>query len=89
MTPVGTAGALEPMGSGKLEVIIECKFYKLNFLGNCSECWAYLIRGTGKAWAWHSRAKAEPFDFSTSMSLYSREKVGALAPTGSVNEVTF
>jgi len=51
MTPVGTAGALEPMGSGKLEVIIECKFYKLNFLGNRSECWAYLIRGTGKAWA--------------------------------------
>lgn len=43
------------------------------------------MMGTGKAWAWQSRAKAVPFDFCTSMSLYSREKVGALAPTGSVN----
>lgn len=49
---------------------------------------AHLMTGTGKAWARQRRARAEPLDLCTSMSLYSREKVGALAPTGSANEIS-
>lgn len=43
----------------------------------------YLIIGTGKAWAWHSKAKLELILRTNMLTLESVENVGAFAPTGS------
>lgn len=43
----------------------------------------YLIIGTGKAWAWHSRAKLVLTALTKMLPLESLENVGALEPTGS------
>lgn len=40
--------------------------------------------GTGKAWAWHSRAKLEFMARTNILTLESLENVGAFAPTGSM-----
>lgn len=45
----------------------------------------YLTIGTGYAWAWHNKAKLKPWAFLTSIKVYSKENVGALAPIGSGN----
>jgi len=41
------------------------------------------MMGTGKAWAWHNRAKLAWIERSNMLPLESLEKVGAFAPTGS------
>lgn len=46
-----------------------------------------LIIGTGKAWAWHNRAKLCPISFTNVKLLDSPENVGAFAPTGSTSNI--
>lgn len=58
--------------------ILICSFRKL-----------YLINGTGKAWAWQSRAKLCPIVFCTTVPINSLWNDGALAPTGSVSKIKY
>jgi len=52
------------------------------------ECWTNLIMGTGKACAWHKRAKLVDISLTNVKLLDSPENVGALAPTGSTKVIT-
>lgn len=49
----------------------------------CKTTCAYLINGTGKAWAWQSIANEEPSCRTKILPFESDENVGLLNPTGS------
>ena len=52
-------------------------------------CRAYLINGTGYAWAWHKRAKLEFSERTKMLPFESDENDGDFKPTGSERKKHF